>query len=185
MTELEVTPATEWGSPTVIVELPSGNTAELRKKFPAFKLMRAGLLDADMFGALEQMLSGALEDPDKAVRMTDLVLSAMFVKPKVGDGGVPLDEIDDEDIEFVLARAFGGSPDAGFRGDEDGPGSGSDGEGVADDAVEPAGDGAGDGVESGAGHGAGGKAPRARAARGSGSGKRASGARARADRKAA
>ena len=42
----DVTPAASWnGIHSTTVTLPSGNTAELREKFPVYMMLRTGILD--------------------------------------------------------------------------------------------------------------------------------------------
>lgn len=162
---MEVTPASEWGVKTHRVRLPSGRVVDLRKKFPSFMLMRTGALEGDMLSAFERITeTGRLDDPVMALRLTDLILTSMFVDPRVGDGGIDINEIDDDDVEFVMQLAFGGAPSPGFRGEPDGAERGEGGADVRDAAVADAGDGGGDGRGDGA-------RPRARKApRGTGAG---------------
>lgn len=141
--ELSVTPASQWGVQTVTVRLPSGHVAELRKKFPAFMLMQTGQLDSDALASMEKMLQGGLDDPGQAVKLTQLILGAMFVNPRFGDGGVTLDVLDDDDVGFVLDRALGGAPDPSFQDQPDGSGGGGGSEAVGDTTERASGDGTG------------------------------------------
>jgi hypothetical protein len=160
MSELSVTPASQWGAKTVVVELPSGNVAEIRQTFPSYMLMRSGKLTSEMLEAFENAFKGKLEDPQLAVDMTDLILQTMFVNPKVGEGGLNPNELEDADVEFIIDRAFGGSPADGFPGQPDGAGDSGDGADVREPAVKPAGNAARKPRSAAGGQVARGKAPR-------------------------
>lgn len=138
-----VTPASSWnGVHTTTVTLPSGNTAELREKFPVYMMLRTGVLDTETFAAFNEWQDGTLADPALASRLVDLIVQAMFINPKVtktgGDGTLAIDQITDEDIDHVLELATGGSPDPSFPGEPDGGDVGGDREDVVADAVKPA-----------------------------------------------
>lgn len=151
-----VTKAGEWGaSNEEIVELPSGETAKLRKKLNVWTLFRRGVMTPDLLSAYEKAEQGKLEDLALAVELNDLILREMFVEPKVfvpeddgqdaPKGQVHVDQVDDADVTFVLERAFRGTREAArFRGDPGGDGAGGDGEGVGEGAVGDGGAGAGD-----------------------------------------
>lgn len=141
--ELEVTPVSEWSVETVRIRLPSGKVVDLRKKFPAYMLMRTGKLSGELLGAFHAATEGELDDPKLAVDLTDAIVEAMFINPKVGKGGLSPDLLDDADVEYVMERAFGGAPEPSFRDDTDGVGDSGSSEVVGDDPVEPVGDGAG------------------------------------------
>jgi uncharacterized protein YcsI (UPF0317 family) len=64
-----VTPAASWnGIHSTTVTLPSGNTAELREKFPVYMMLRTGILDAETFAAFNDWQDGTLADPALAGR---------------------------------------------------------------------------------------------------------------------
>jgi hypothetical protein len=140
----DVTPAASWnGIHSTTVTLPSGNTAELREKFPVYMMLRTGILDAEMFAAFNAWQDNELADPAMASRLVDLIVQAMFLNPKVtpdgAEGTVAIDEIADEDIDHVLELATGGSPGHSFPDDKpDGGGRGAGGADVESDAVKPA-----------------------------------------------
>jgi hypothetical protein len=149
------TAAAEWGTADVeTVTLPSGNSAQLKKKLNIWSLVRSGAMSQEMVAAFDKAAAGQLDDLDMAVQLNDAILEAMFVEPEVfvpddedvdqPDGSLHVDQIDDADIEFVLNRAFGGAREAAaFRGDGDGSGDGADGEGVGQGAKRAARGGAG------------------------------------------
>jgi hypothetical protein len=146
----EVTPAAEWGASNVeTVELPSGEAAKLKKKLNVWTLFRRGVMTPELIRAYEKAQRGQLEDLGMAIELNDLILAEMFVEPHVfvpddehtdvPDGQVHVDQIDDDDVTFVLERAFRGARETGrFRGEPGGAGAGGDGEGVGED---PGGDG--------------------------------------------
>jgi hypothetical protein len=138
-----VTPAASWnGIHSTTVTLPSGNTAELREKFPVYMMLRTGILDAETFAAFNDWQDGTLADPALASRLVDLIVQAMFINPKVtadgADGTVAIDQIADEDIDHVLELASGGTPGRSFPDDTDGSKPGVGGADVESDAVKPA-----------------------------------------------
>ena len=138
----DVTPAASWnGIHSTTVTLPSGNTAELREKFPVYMMLRTGILDAETFAAFNAWQDNELADPAMASRLVDLIVQAMFLNPKVtqdgADGTVAIDQIADEDIDHVLELASGGTPGPSFPDDTDGSGPGAGGADVESDAVKP------------------------------------------------
>jgi hypothetical protein len=148
------TAAAEWGTADVeTVTLPSGNSAQLKKKLNIWSLVRSGAMSQEMVAAFDKAAAGQLDDLDMAVQLNDAILEAMFVEPLVfvpdeeseqPEGALHVDQIDDADIEFVLKRAFGGAREAAaFRGDGDGSGGGADGKGVGQGAKRAARGGAG------------------------------------------
>jgi hypothetical protein len=135
-----ITPAGQWRQPGENVTLPSGKTALLRETLPVYALLRSGRISQDELEALQQAANGKLGDPELAVRLIDLLCEIMFIEPKVVAGTEPdvdageiaVDWLDQEDQDFVLERAFGGTPSDGFREKHDGAGGGEDGEVLAD-----------------------------------------------------
>lgn len=126
------TAASAWQSTTILVTLPSGNTARLRAALPVYTLLRTGLLDAESLRALEKAQQGELDDPELAVRLVDVVCEAMFVEPRVTaageNGSVAVDDLDQDDVDRVLELAFGGTPDDGFPERANGAGNGENSE---------------------------------------------------------
>lgn len=142
------TPANAWAPQDELVELPSGKTARLRVKLSLKGLVRRGVMEPEVFVSL---VEGTLEDPVKALDTEAHLVAEMFVEPRVIVKGKPkageihIDYLADEDLAFVIERAFGGAPEATtFRDDTGGDGAGGDGEDVGQDAERDAGDGAGD-----------------------------------------
>jgi hypothetical protein len=136
MNTIPTSPA-EWQVPTHLVTLPSGNTVQMRKnKFPPYLLMA----DKELNGAYEQALGGELKDPEMALRLMNLMVTTMIVSPKVtadgASGTLSLEQLDGDDIDFVMTLAYGGTPEGGF------PDAGAD----ADAGGEPVG--VGDGEDS-------------------------------------
>lgn len=125
---LAVTPAGAWNQPTVRVTLPSGRVADLLASFSAYDLVRDG--DEDLVAAFEMAQQGLLEDQRQAVALTDAVLTRMFVEPKVGEDGVPLRNLTDADIDYVIELAFGGTPSEAFPEQPDGGETGGGSAGV-------------------------------------------------------
>lgn len=123
------TPAADW-APTKTVELPSGRTARLRTKLSLRALLRRGEIDMD---ELSSLISGTLQDAQRALEIEALLLSEMFVEPEVvigernpGKRQIHIDNVEDDDCAFVLQLALGGAPEATtFRGDAGGDGAGS------------------------------------------------------------
>lgn len=138
-----------WAGPqTRLVTLPSGNVARLRDKLPVYMLLRTGQFSEDLFAAFEQWQRGELSDPKLAADLLDLIVETMFVDPSVsrtpGPYELGIDQITEEDIDFVLEGAVGGSPDGAFREDGTGVGDSGSGEDVGGAAVSDAGDDPGD-----------------------------------------
>src|SRR5436190_16253857 len=134
----EATPAAAWnGNHTKTVTLPSGNVAELRERFPVYVMLRTGILTGEMFAAFNEWQDGTLGDPKLASELVDLMTCSMFINPKVtkdgADGTVAIDQISDEDIDFVLDQATGGSPDRSFPDEPDGSDARDDGADVESD----------------------------------------------------
>lgn len=151
-----VTPASQWGASNHdVVELPSGEKARLLNKLNVWTLVRRGVMTDDLLAAYAKAEAGELENLDQAVELNDLILVEMFLEPKVyvpsgeqGDeqpeGTVHVDQITDDDVTFVLERAFRGAREVSrFRGDGDGDDAGGNGEDVGDDAVGDGGSGDG------------------------------------------
>lgn len=139
----EVTPAAAWnGQHNQTVTLPSGNVAELRERFPVYVMLRTGILTGEMFTAFNQWQDGTLGDPKLASDLVDLMVCSMFINPKVtrdgADGTVAIEQISDEDIDFVLELASGGTPDRSFPSEPDGSDAGDDSADVEADPVKPA-----------------------------------------------
>ena len=169
MSALKPTGVRAWAGPkTVTVELPSGNVAELRPKFPVYLLLRSGVFTPELFAAFQDWQVGQLDDPSLAADLVDLILEAMFVNPKVSKAGtagtVAIEKLDDADIDFVLEGATGGVPDPAFPDGGRGADGSPDSENMGTGALEAPG--TGDGEPSGAdsGHEVGRKAGRSRAA---------------------
>lgn len=141
------TSASAWKAASQTVTLPSGNVAELRPALPTYMLMRTGALNKDLFSAFEQWQQGKLEDPQQASELLDLIVSSMFLNPKVTvdgkNGTVAIDQLSDPDIDRVLELAVGGLPDEAFLDGAESDAGGEDGEGVGADPVESARNGAG------------------------------------------
>jgi hypothetical protein len=181
-----VTPADAWGPPAEVVELPSGKTAKLKPKLNVWTLVRRGTFTPELVEAYARAERGELDNLGQAVELNDAIVQEMFVQPKVfipsededtpPDGQVHVDDLDDDDLTFVLERAFqGGREAARFRGDGDGVADGDGGEVLADDPVADDGVGAGEPAGVSVGPKVGGKArgagkprkskPRAKAAK--------------------
>lgn len=164
------TAAAAWKGAPASVALPSGNKAVLRDVLSVYEVIRTGKADDEILEAFDMAQAGKLEDNVLGVRLQDVIVEAMFVDPRIGDGEgeLPLAFLTDADVDFVVSRAFGGAPDPSFRDDADGAGAGGDGKDVRDDTERDAGDSAGKPRGAGDGPKAGGKAPvkRQRPARG-------------------
>lgn len=138
------TDASAWnGQHTQTVTLPSGNVAEIREKFPVYMMLRTGQFTPEMFEAFTAWQEGRLSDPALAGELVDLLVCAMFIKPRVTrtgvEGTVAIDQVDDADIDMVLELAGGGRSAVSFRDDDDdGADPGVDSAGVERDSVEPA-----------------------------------------------
>lgn len=183
-----VTPASEWGQQDEVVELPSGQSARLRQKLNVWTLFRRGVMTPQLLEAYEKAEKGQLDDLSMAIELNDLILSEMFVEPRVfvpdeenedlPEGWVHVDRIDDEDVTFVLERAFRGARDiTSFRGDGRGAGPGGDGEDVGENPVGAAGAGDGDAAGVPAGQKARSQARRAGTGRKSSTGRKKAAAR--------
>jgi hypothetical protein len=163
-----VTPADAWGPPAEVVELPSGKTAKLKPKLNVWTLVRRGTFTPELVEAYAKAERGELDDLGQAVELNDAIVQEMFVQPKVfipsegeecPDGHVHVDDLDDEDLTFILERAFqGGREAAGFRGERDGAYDGGDGEVLGDDSVSDGGVGGGEPAGVSVGPKVGGKA---------------------------
>lgn len=157
---MATTPVTAWQGPLKDeVTLPSGNVALLRQSFPVYTLLRIGKFPQHLFEAFDAYTEGSLTDPDLAAELLDLIVSSMFIEPKVVTGnrrpkdGLLVSDLDDKDVDTVLARAMKGDAEASsFRADGSSDESGADGEGVGDDPEQPSRDGAGDAGVADAGH---------------------------------
>lgn len=152
-----VTSAAAWGaSNEEVVQLPSGEKAKLRKKLNVWTLFRRGVMTPELLQAYEKAERGELDDLGMAIELNDLILAEMFVEPKVfvpeddkkkeaPRGHVHVDQIDDEDVTFVLERAFRGARETGrFRGKPGGDGAGANGADVGEDPGGNGGAGNGD-----------------------------------------
>lgn len=138
------TTASKWQSSTAteIVELPSGNVAELKTSFSVFQLARKGVLDAETLREVQD------DDPDVsiAISFNDTLVAEVFVTPRVvldeedlDEDSILIDDLSDEDMQFVVERTSGGAADtAQFRGsaggDANGNGDSAGSAGVGDDS---------------------------------------------------
>lgn len=128
----------------------TGRSAVLREQLPSTSLIRAGVLDADAFAALEDLVEGQLSDPLKAAKLTDAICVGMFVDPTVSLDGthkkaargtpevVPIEVLEESEIFEVIKLAFesaGGI--AGFRVERSGADGRDDRPGVARAAKQP------------------------------------------------
>lgn len=140
----EPTPAAAWnGNHTKLVTLPSGNVAELRESLPVYLMLRTGIFTAEMFAAYNDWQDKQLGDPRLASQLVDLMTCNMFINPKVtrdgAEGTVSIEQVSDEDIDFVLELASGGTPGRSFPDEQpDGGGPGADSADVEPDPVKPA-----------------------------------------------
>jgi hypothetical protein len=150
-----VTPADAWGPPAEVVELPSGKTAKLKPKLNVWTLVRRGTFTPELVEAYAKAERGELDDLGQAVELNDAIVQEMFVQPRVfvpsdedtdvPEGQVHVDDLDDDDLTFVLERAFqGGREAAGFRGERDGADDSGDGEVLGNDPVGDGGVGGGE-----------------------------------------
>lgn len=165
----------DWGANDELVDLPSGARARLREKINMWALFRRGVLTPELFNAYQKAEQGQLADLAMAIELNDLLLSEMFVEPKVfvpdGETECPadhvhVDRIADDDVTFVLERAFRGArAAAGFRGYPGGDEPGADSADVREGAVGDGGAGNGNAAGVPAGQKARSKAGRAGAAR--------------------
>lgn len=137
-----------WGVQTREHTLPSGQVVTLRERFPATVLMRRAAADGDDL-TIEQFQElakkGEVTVGSAAVRIQDLIVEVMVVKPRVvdraprGDDEVAIDDIPDEDLFEIINLAMQGVAEAStFRSDAVGADGGDDGEGVGDDSEPPA-----------------------------------------------
>lgn len=123
-----------------------GKIAVLRPTLPKWELVRSGRLDGELvaqLAALEQ--TGAVTDPKRAVELLDVIVTAMWVEPRVVTDAAAVDyegtpqvvHVSDIEgyIDETLEVAFRGTRAAqSFRADGSGPGGGDGGADVADDA---------------------------------------------------
>jgi ribosomal protein L12E/L44/L45/RPP1/RPP2 len=128
---------------TATLTLPSGNVVEVNSKFPAKLLMRTGQFPKDLFEAFVNWQVGLLDDPETASELTDFLVCSTVVKPRITlepeRGAVCIADIDERDLDEILAVASRGMPPATFPAVSDGADAGADGTDVVDAALEPAG----------------------------------------------
>lgn len=152
------TSAASWAAKPELVELPSGKKARLRKTVNVYAALRAGVLTAQHVADFHASQIGELDDVARGMALQDALICWLFVEPRCvleekaqPRGAIHISDVDDEDLDFLIARAFGGAPEEGTFPDagelpRDGRGDRAreDGEGVADDAEPDRGDGSGD-----------------------------------------
>jgi hypothetical protein len=128
-------------SGTELLTLPSGNVVEVRSKFPARLLMRTGQFPKDLFEAFINWQVGLLDDPETASELTDFLVCQTVVKPRITvkreKGAVCIEDVDERDLDELLAVASRGTPPASFPVEPDGGTAGDGGEDVGEDPVEP------------------------------------------------
>jgi hypothetical protein len=132
---LEVTPLEEWGATKEeATKLPSGKVAILRDTISVYSLARRGQLDAELLLSLG---SGELDDPSQVIELQDAIAVEMFVKPRVvlsederDAGSILIDQVDDEDLTFVVEKALGVFADAESFPDQSGSGGSSEDSGA-------------------------------------------------------
>lgn len=141
----EPTKASAWFRPPAseLVELPSGNTARLRKP-SLLTMMRQGQIPNHLSMAAVTAATGeASPDYARTAELIEFMVIAAFVEPEVvadspGEGQLSIDQVSDQDKTFVMgwvqseARAV-----ESFRDDGSGVAGGGDGGDVRDQA-EPA-----------------------------------------------
>jgi hypothetical protein len=146
MAKKKATGATEWNKPD-LVTLPSGKAAHLRDKFNLYAALRAHVLTQDMLEDYQAVQRGELQDPARAMAIQDAMVRWLFVEPccHVGEGAAPegaihINDLDDDDLDFLIARALGGAPEEGgfppsdaAPGDAGDAGAGADREAVVDE----------------------------------------------------
>lgn len=138
------TTASAW-SDDELVTLPSGKRARLRRKAQMYAALRDGAITVEILRDWQAVQRSEIKDPARAMALQDAVIAWLFVEPRcvtngsVPDGAIHVSMLEDEDLDFLIARAFGGAPEdatfpepAGLSGDSGGAASGGDGEGVAE-----------------------------------------------------
>lgn len=141
-----------WQPGTVEHTFSTGRTATLRARMPMTVLIRRALEfgESDILERLVEMEKGELRDASAAMRIQDAIVQTMFVAPRiylgeevVGDDGISINDLLDEEFTEVISLAFQGVAEADrFRGDTDGDGGGPDRKAVAKKSVKRSGAGA-------------------------------------------
>lgn len=125
----------------------TGRPAKLRERISFRSLFRSGDLTPDDFDAFLAIVRGESVDQDVTLRIEDVIVRAMFVDPVIlpagsaaTDDAVPIDVLDDTEIQETVLLAMEGLAAAGaarFRGVDARDGRRAGSGDVADDA-EPA-----------------------------------------------
>lgn len=120
---LTLTPASDWGVFSEIVELPSGKVAEFKRLNVLMMLERGGddipnFLKAYVARSIRGEANSknpmdAIEDPTEAVKMITFLARQVFLFPKLvngkpqADDEVTIDLVDAGDLSFAAAYGLG------------------------------------------------------------------------------
>lgn len=117
----------------------TGRQARLRMSLPVMVLVDHAQEHGidDIFGALEKVADGSLQDAQLGWKVSQLLVQLMFVEPTIaidgGQGDVPIEALEDSERQEALELAMKGVAQAArFRTDADGDDAGTDGAGMAD-----------------------------------------------------
>lgn len=87
----------DWSIRTVEHEFTTGRSATLRKSLPMVELLEQGVLTEDMLRSLDAAARGEMVWSDAAA-LTKAVCVGMFVDPRIGNGGVPFEALEPEEV---------------------------------------------------------------------------------------
>lgn len=144
------TPVSAWRTNTTLLELPSGNTARLRRP-QLFSWLAEGEIPNPLRAAVVEIAgedtAGEVVTPEERARALFWIVARCFVEPTVvadgdpGPGELHIRDIDDADKFAIVDWAMGEvAALTGFRAGPPGALGGGDGAGVRDEAVDAAGD---------------------------------------------
>lgn len=122
MSELKLTPASEWRSEAKLVQMPSGRVAKLRRISVMGMIREGESVPNFLAAAVNENLSGkkaakaapdALETARSAVDSIFFIAKAVFVYPRLVDGEpqaddeVSITQIEEADLAFAATYATG------------------------------------------------------------------------------
>jgi hypothetical protein len=133
------TSASQWGSSRlqgVLVELPSGNTARIRRQVDLMVMLKTGQIPNPLAGIIHEMIrSGAKDFPkdkmdekpiNQMLQMVEDICVKVFIEPRVeappqdlvdreefqpSEGAISVDDLTVQDKFFVFQFVQGGSKD--------------------------------------------------------------------------